>query len=146
MRASRNYWRALVLTAIGVFAAGLNGCGTRRYPVTGAVALEDGTPVTKGMIIAERVEGGDAITVQGEIRADGTFQLGTTKPGDGVPPGKYRVLINSMDLSDLPDEQKDLPYDAKYLSFKTSGLELEVKRGATDFPIKLARSTRPSRR
>ena len=102
--------------------------------------------MTKGMVIAERFEGGEAITAQGEIRPDGTFQLSTTKPGDGVPPGKYRVLINSMDLSDVPDEQKDLPYDAKYLSYKTSGLELEVKRGATDLPIKLAPSARKNRR
>jgi hypothetical protein len=98
------------------------------------------------MVIFERVEGGDPVTSQGAIQPDGTYQLGTTKPGDGVPPGKYKVLINSMDLSDLPDDQKDLAYDAKYLNIKTSGLEFEVKRGDNDIPIRLNRSAKKARR
>ncbi len=120
----------------------LTGCGDRLYPVRGTVALEDGTPVTRGMIICERYEGGPAVSAQGAIQPDGTFRLGTAKPGDGLPAGKYRVLINAMDLSDLPDDKKDIPFDPKYLSFQTSGLELEVKKGEVDYPIRLV----PSRR
>jgi prepilin-type N-terminal cleavage/methylation domain-containing protein len=102
--------------------------------------------LTRGMVIFERVEGGDPVTAQGAIQPDGTYQLGTSKPGDGVPPGKYKVLINSMDLSDLPDDQKDLAYDAKYLNIKTSGLEFEVKRGDNDLPIRLNRSAKKTKR
>jgi len=134
--------RLLGVLAAGI-ALGLTGCGDRLYPVRGTVALEDGTPVTRGVIICERFDGGPAVSAQGEIKPDGTFRLGTTKPGDGLPPGRYKVLINPMDLSDLPDDKKDIPFDAKYLNFKTSGLELDVK-GDTDFPIRLARS--PHRR
>src|SRR5690242_12070160 len=130
---------AAVVALVALAAA---GCGDRLYPVRGTVTLEDGTPVTKGMIVCERFEGGDPVTAQGSIQPDGTYRLGTTKPGDGLPPGKYRVLINPMDLSDVPDDQKDLPFDAKYLSFKTSGLELEVARGDNDHPIRLAKSAR----
>jgi hypothetical protein len=126
-------------------ALALTGCADRLYPVHGTVALDDGTPVTKGMIICERFEGGPAVSAQGEIRPDGTFRLGTTKPDNGLPPGKYRVLINAMDLSDLPDDKKDIPFDAKYLNFQTSGLELEVKNGDVDYPIRLARSSRRKR-
>jgi len=134
--------RYLVAASIALLAWFSGGCGDRLYPVRGTVALEDGTPVTKGMIVIERTDGGEPLTAQGEIKADGSYQLSTNKPGDGVPPGKYRVLINAMDLSDLPDEQKDIPFDFKYLSFTSSGLEIEVKRGDNEYPIRLAKSPR----
>ena len=47
------------------------------------------------------------------------------------------MCINPLDTSDVPDEQKVLPFDVKYMNLKTSGLEFEVKAGANDFPIKL---------
>jgi hypothetical protein len=133
--------RRLLAVPAAVAALCLTGCGDRLYPVHGTVALEDGTPVTRGMIICERVDGGPAVSAQGEIRPDGTFRLGTTKPDGGLPPGRYQVLINPMDLSDLPDDKKDIPFDPRYLNFKTSGLELDVK-GDTDFPVRLAKSPR----
>ena len=134
------------MTLAGALAAlALTGCGDRLYSVRGTVTLDDGTLVTKGMIICERFEGGPAVSGQGAIQPDGTFHLGTTKPGDGLPVGKYRVLINAMDLSDLPDDKKDIPFDSKYLSFQSSGLELEVKNGEVDYPIRLAKSPRRKR-
>jgi hypothetical protein len=114
------------------------GCGAGKHPVRGTVALDDGTPVTKGLVVFER-DGGPPVTARGEIKADGRYELGTDAPGDGVPPGRYKVLINSMDLSDVPDERKNLPYDVRYLKFATSGLEFEVRDGANDYPIKLSR-------
>jgi hypothetical protein len=133
--------RQLLAVPAALVALALTGCGDRQYPVHGTVALEDGTPVTRGLVVCERFDGGPAVSAQGEIKPDGTFRLGTRKPGDGLPPGRYKVLINPMDLSDLPDDKKDIPFDARYLNFKSSGLELDVK-GDTDFPIRLARSPR----
>jgi hypothetical protein len=133
--------RGLSIAAAAMAALTVTGCGDRQYPVHGTVALDDGTPVTKGMIVCERFDGGPPVTAQGVIKPDGTYQLGTTSPSDGLPPGRYRVLINPMDLSDLPDDKKDIPFDARYLNFKTSGLELEVKAD-TDFPIRLSKPTR----
>jgi hypothetical protein len=130
--------RVLVAAAFITLTAAF-GCGGGKYPVRGTVALDDGTPVTKGLIVFERSDGGPPLTARGEIRPNGSFELSTDKPGDGVPAGRYKVLINSMDLSDIPDEQKKLPYDVKYLKFETSGLECEVKSGATEYPIKLSR-------
>jgi hypothetical protein len=108
------------------------------HPVRGAVTLEDGTPVTRGLVIFERVDGGPPLTARGDIQPDGRYELSTEAPGDGVAAGRYRVSINPLDTSDVPDEQKTLPFDVKYLSQKTSGLEFEVKPGATDYPIRLA--------
>jgi hypothetical protein len=108
------------------------------------VTLEDGTPLTKGLVVFEAA-GGKGVTARGEIQADGRYQLGTLKPGDGVPAGRYRVLINPLDLSAVPDEQKELPFDHKYLKFETSGLEYEVKAGSNEYPIQLSKGSRAGR-
>ncbi|MBV9123243.1 MAG: hypothetical protein JO112_07800 [Planctomycetes bacterium] len=124
------------------FLIGLTGCGHKLYPVSGKVTLDDGTPVTKGMVVFEGTPeaGGVPVTARGEIQPDGSYQLSTSQPNDGVPPGKYRALINSMDLSDTFDEDKNLPYHFKYLKFETSGLEYEVKAQKNDIPIQLAKA------
>src|ERR1041384_6176679 len=92
----------------------LAGCGSKKYPVRGTVTLEDGTPLTRGLVIFERVEGGPPLTARGNVLPDGRYELSTEKPGDGVPPGRYKVAINPLDTSDVPDEQKALPFDIKY--------------------------------
>jgi len=135
--------RPVVVTAALVLIVSSAGCGRRMYPVSGTVTLEDGRALTRGMVIFEGQHDGVAIMARGQIKSDGSYQLSTERPGDGVPPGKYRVQINPMDLSEVPDEKKNLPFDIKYLRFSTSGLEYEVKAGPNEFPIQLSR---PSRR
>ena len=125
-----------------VLLLGAAGCdaGGKLYPVGGTVTLDDGKPVTKGVVVFERTEGGPPITARGEIKPDGSYQLSTYRPGDGVPPGKYRVQLNPLDLSEVPDEEKQLPFDAKYLKFETSGLEYEVRPGPNNgFSFRLDR-------
>jgi hypothetical protein len=128
----------LLWAAATGLALAATGCGPQMYPVRGTVTLEDGTPLVKGLVIFERVDGGPPLTARGDIGPDGRYELSTEKPGDGVPAGRYRVSINPLDTSDVPDEQKVLPFDAKYLNLKTSGLECEVKAGASDYPIRLS--------
>ena len=131
--------RGLLPAAVVALALGLSGCAGGLYPVRGTVTLDDGTPLTKGLVVFERVGGGTPITARGSVGPDGTYELSTGKPGDGVPPGRYKVLVNPLDLSDVPDEKKNLPFDIKYTKFETSGLEFEVKTGPNEFPIKLDR-------
>jgi hypothetical protein len=50
-----------------------------------------------------------------------------------------------MDISEVPDERKNLPFDIKYLKYDTSGLEFEVKAGSNEFPIKLDAPNRSRR-
>src|SRR4051812_40667684 len=125
--------------AVAVLAVGLSGCGGGKYPVRGTVTLDDGTPLAKGLIVFERVDGGPPVTARGDVGPDGRYALSTEKPGDGVPPGRYKVLVNPLDLSDVPDDQKTLPFDVKYTKFDTSGLEYTVQSGENDFPIRLER-------
>jgi hypothetical protein len=137
--------RGRLPTALALAALALPGCGSGLYPVRGTVTLDDGTPVTKGLVVFERVDGGPPVTARGDIKGDGSYELSTNKPGDGVPPGRYKVVLNSMDLSDVPDEQKELPYSTKYLSPRTSDLEFEVKAGPNDIPIRLTKSRKAHR-
>jgi len=106
--------RAVVAAA--VLLAGAAGCDSnpRTYPVHGKVMLEDGRLVTRGVVLFEGASGGALVAARGTITPNGTYEMSTYKPGDGVPPGKYRVQINPIDLSDTPDEQKNLPFDVKY--------------------------------
>src|SRR5262245_64679796 len=117
--------------------AALAGCGSGYYPVRGTVTLEDGSPLGQGMVVFENAEGTQM--ARGMVRPDGSYELSTRKPGDGVKPGRYRALVSALDLTDVPDEQKRLPFDVKYTRFQTSGLEFEVKAAPNDIPIKLTR-------
>jgi hypothetical protein len=128
------YFRGAVAV---LFLAGAAGCGGGPYPVRGTVTLEDGTPVTSGMVTFETKDVEKPLTARGEIKADGSYQLGTYKPGDGAPPGVYRVIVTPRAQSpDLPPVKT--PYDKRYTDFATSGLEFEVKSGANEYPIRLA--------
>ena len=135
LTATGRYGRALLSLCLLALA----GCGSGYYPVQGKVTLEDGTPLTRGMVVFESVDGTQM--ARGTIGADGTYQLSTGSPGDGVKPGRYRALVSALDMTDVPDEQKTLPFDIKYTRLQTSGLEFEVKAGPNDIPIKLTRPT-----
>ena len=81
--------------AIAVVLLGLAGCGgPRLYPVHGKVTWEDGAEARElagGLVICESVDG--KVGARGDIEQDGSFQLSTYKPGDGVLPGKHRVAV-----------------------------------------------------
>jgi hypothetical protein len=100
--------------------------------------LPDGKPAVDCQVVFEGPEGGKAISARGDVQADGSFQLSTSQPGDGVPLGKYRVQINPPPLLNA-EAPIALPFSAKYGDFSTSGLEFEVKAGVNDFPIQLTR-------
>ncbi len=124
---------------------GLAGC-SGKSPVRGTVSLEDGTPLSKGLIVFERFEGGPPLTARGEIGPDGRFELSTDRPGDGVLPGKYRATINPLDASDAPDEDRILPFALKYVNARTTDLEFEIKSGPNELPIRLAPFDRKGRK
>jgi hypothetical protein len=110
--------------------------------VQGKVTYNDGKPVTEGLVVFESSEG-PASTARGEIHADGSFELGTHKPGDGVVAGKYRVLVAPRtDPNAIDKPQQQAPFDRRYSEFATSGLEFEVKPGSNEFPIRLTRGQR----
>ncbi len=117
--------------------SGVAGCGRGYYPVSGVVKYHDGKPFTKGMVVFESKEGERPIMARGEVQPDGTFQLSTIKPGDGLPSGKYRVLFAPRVDIVSPTPERDRLIDKRFTEFSTSGLEYEVKPDANHFSIQV---------
>lgn len=104
------------------------GCGTGRYPVSGRVSYEDGSPLEIGTVIGETSVNGKAIGVQGAVGKDGNFSWGTDHPGDGAFPGRYKVLVMPRTPGDSELAAGIKPaVDGKFTRYETSDLIFEVK-------------------
>jgi hypothetical protein len=70
--------------------------------VSGKAVYADGSPITGGARVI-RLEPSSDTTAEirkvasGVIEQDGSFELFTQKPGDGVIAGKYKVTFTVMD-------------------------------------------------
>ena len=116
--------RAWALVSLVLFGA--SGCGSQTFfPVSGKVTYRDGRPVTAGLVIFEPMN--QKISARGEIRADGSFQLGTHRDNDGAMEGEYRVLIAPPPL---PEEGKPRrsPIHPKYQKLESTPLKFTVTR------------------
>jgi hypothetical protein len=107
--------------------------------VHGKVTLPDGKPAAGSQVVFQGGTDKKKFTARGDVGADGTFRMGTEKPGDGVPPGKYNALVNPPPMVNA-EGPNVVPFNAKFTDFKTSGLEFDVKPGATnDFAIQVTK-------
>ncbi|MGI6402362.1 MAG: hypothetical protein ACOX0A_09720 [Thermoguttaceae bacterium] len=121
------------------------GC-SGRCQVKGTVKMADGTPLTVGVVNFTDGE----VVLRGEIKRDGTYQMRTFKPGDGIDPGRYNVyLTETLSLSggnerttrsgeSGDDEmswqevgQNASTIDLKYSDPVNSGLVCDVKKSMT---------------
>ncbi len=122
----------LCLLAIG-------GCGPTMATTSGKVIFDDGAPYTDcGMVLFESAEG-KPDNARAEIAPDGTFTLSTARPGDGVPPGLYKVCLTPRTelIPRIPNQPIGPFFDSKYHSFKMSNLTFEVKPGSNFYEIKV---------
>jgi len=137
-------WRRLPTVAALLLLVGGVGCSSGRYPVSGKVTYQDGSPVTEGSVIGEAKEGEERYSAQGSIQSDGSFQWGTERPRDGARPGKYRVVVVPRALGDAEMAAGKLPaIDPKFANPQTSGIDFEVKTSKNELNITV---TRPQRR
>jgi hypothetical protein len=123
----------------------LAGCGgPRLYPVHGKVTWENGTEARElagGMVICESADG--QVGARGDIEQDGSFQLSTYKPADGVLPGKYRVAV----VEYSPKEPPPPPIiDRTFSRVEASGLEINVERTKNDVTLKVRHAHPQARR
>src|SRR5687768_14245710 len=93
----------LLMAGIALCLIGQAGCGSRdSYQVSGRAQYKDGSPITGAMRVI-RLEPTEDTTAEirkaagTSIAADGSFELFTRKPGDGVIPGKYAVTFTVLD-------------------------------------------------
>lgn len=138
---------ALLSVAIG--ALSLCGCGSgyklETTTVRGKVVL-DGKPLGRGTVIFTP-QFGRAAT--GPIQSDGSYTLGTYKPGDGAVLGKHLVSVISRE--ELPNAD---PLSMQvgpslipvyYGDSGKSGLSYEVKSdGPNVYDIQLSSSAKPA--
>ncbi len=137
-------WRRGVLAA-GLFTLALPilaGCGGEPsypppVPVSGKVTLK-GAPLTGGKIRFVPEDSTQTLPGFGTIEADGTFEVQTHKPGDGLIPGNYIVFFDEPDLKDpsaKADTTTKLP--DKYLAPGTSGVKKTIDESGGDLEINL---------
>jgi len=72
----------------------------KTYPVTGKVTV-DGKPVAHLRVFAKAKEAGDTkypILPQAATEEDGSFQLYSYEPGDGIPSGDYMLTFTWQEL------------------------------------------------
>lgn len=128
--------RRAVLSMLVVLVAGtVVGCGRPKYPVSGMVVYDDGSPFSSGGVVAMETEiDGKLVMSRGAIGPDGRFVLASEKPGDGAFAGSYRVRVLPHVVIDGP---ANAGIDDRFQSFETSGLTFDVGPERKDFTIKL---------
>jgi hypothetical protein len=107
----------------------------------------NGSPVTGGSltfspIASEQTEAGKPAT--GTVQPDGTFTLGTYKPGDGAVIGRHRVSYSapSPDAATQPpaDGGHDQgPPPSPYAGLVPETKEVEVASGENNITIELVK-------
>jgi hypothetical protein len=124
---------------LGLGLVSQTGCGQRSsYQVSGNVHYKDGSPITGGTCVIrfEPTQSSTATlkkTATGIIAQDGSFQMFTRKPGDGVIPGKYAVTFL---VKDKPMGGKML-IPEKYVSATETPFEITVDGNKTDLLYEL---------
>lgn len=118
----------------------LAGCGpgVQLVPVRGRVLL-DGKPLSSGSVMFQPRVGPAA---RGQIGADGSFDLGTYQPRDGVRPGTAAVRVTSVAPVQAAPGQEQPPARSlipqHYADFATSGITIEVAAGMQPVDIELS--------
>ena len=127
-------------------AALLSGCGSGTHPVHGKVVFKDteaaATELAGYVVALESVDG--KVSASGVVKPDGTFEVGTHKPGDGAVPGKHRAALNppmTHELIEGPEAKPPAPLiPDKYGTFGTSGLEITVERSGQEVVLQVERA------
>ncbi len=111
----------------------LTGCGESEVelaPAGGTVKFTDGTvPQGETAIVNFSPSGKDKKALKkgasADIQPDGSFQLMTVEPGDGVIPGKYKVtiIVHKTYLG------QELLVPPKYLQAQTTPFEETIELG-----------------
>lgn len=124
----------------------VNGCSNGGMPtasVTGTVTL-DGVPVEGATVNFQPIAKPDQMEsgkmALGTTDANGKFSLHTYGSNDGAVIGKHRVGVVPKEgvpkMGPRNSDQKPSVPD-KYWGARNSGIEVEVKAGGVDVPLKL---------
>jgi hypothetical protein len=95
----------------------LSGCDSKQQ-LTGKVTFSDGEPLTVGTVVFST----PTFISRANIGSGGTFNVGTNKEGDGIPPGTYKVFVIGAEVADPKDSSgmSMLPIVAKEFTSESS--------------------------
>jgi hypothetical protein len=122
-----------------------SGCGDDRglVPVSGTVTL-NGQPMPGAgdltFVPVQIVDGFPIRPAKAEFGPDGAYSAQSYKPGDGLYPGTYGVLVSCWEVPPTPDGPPGKSYiDRRYQNLAASNLEVKVDPalGSVDFPINI---------
>jgi hypothetical protein len=116
-----------------IFSLAVTGCSNGFIAINGKVTFEDGSPLTKGGIAFST----ETFMADGKIQPDGTFTLTSLKPGDGLPPGNYKVTIRASE-TDAYEKTANL-VDPLFGDVTKTPLTAEVTAGQRKFDFKVSK-------
>jgi len=89
--------KSLALTGVlSCLMVCLTGCGSSVHTVpAGGILKIDGEPVTGAVATVKFYPAGGGRSAMAHVKEDGTFQISYLKPGDGLPPGNYKVAVTA---------------------------------------------------
>ena len=136
-------------TIILLIALCICGCA-KNVPLGGRITFEDnGEPLTMGTIAFV----GGSHQARSDIDADGRYNLGFQKEGDGLPKGEYKIYIQAIQVENITGPNKDEHGDNvvigrketpliadKYKNPETSGLTYTADGSGRAFDIKVERA------
>jgi hypothetical protein len=95
----------------------LSGCDSKQR-LTGTVTFSDGEPLTVGTVVFST----PTFISRANIGSGGTFKVGTTTEGDGIPPGTYKVYVVGAMVLDPKDPagMSQLPIVAQEFTSESS--------------------------
>ena len=132
----------LVCCAAVLAFAGCGPGGPRKGKVTGKVTYTDGSIPKGGMAvirfeIAPDSEPDKRKAADSDIASDGSFAIGTLRPGDGAYYGKYKVVFTVVKSYRTGQSL----VDSKYMSAETTPYECVVDSASkvVDFTIEKAK-------
>ena len=109
------------------------GCGSPVGPTGGIVKFDDGEPVQAGKV--EFRNRSDKLRYAGTINKSGRFTLKDKRGREGVPPGRYQVVVVQVVITEdlaLEDHTHGRTVPRRFADYYTSGLEVQVKDGQTE--------------
>lgn len=129
--------RSALLLVTAVLALS-SGCGSPVAQVGGRVEYEDGSPIQGAIKVVNFVPTDDSTAEvrkagTGEIQDDGTFELRTRKPGDGVYKGKYAVTFTVLKDPRTGESLIDRQYNHK----SRTPFTVEVTADKSDYLFQL---------
>jgi hypothetical protein len=123
-----------------LLVVGLAGCGKGLYHVKGQVVYKDGSDVSVlagGKVLFDPAnEEMEKVSARGEIQSDGSFAMSTYQNGDGVKPGKYRVMVAPPPFfAKRRGQERPRLLDERFQNFATSDLEITVTGSTDDYTV-----------